>query len=359
MAGSSFTITEENPADWTIEQVALGVDMGNELSEEILPGEPPTPLDAAWAAHNAAPERLRRFSYRAWAADGTLAGAAGAAVDPDFDDNPDVLGCTLSVRTPYRRRGLGLRLLAHVVALAAREGPTRLVGDTSEPLPAGAAFATAMGAQAKLSEHINHLLTSNVDRARLETWVADGPRRAPDYELLSWDGAIPEDHLEAFIDLVHVMNDAPRDDFELNDFTLTPREWREGEEQLDAIKGECWTLVARRTTDGALAGFHDVTWLPHDPTFVYVGATGVRPEHRGHALGKWLKAAMTLRILDERPEVDDIRTGNADSNDAMLGINREMGYRPLLATTGWELDVAAAAARLTERGVDIPTLTRR
>jgi hypothetical protein len=68
---------------------------------------------------------------------------------------------------------------------------------------------------------------------------------------------------------------------------------------------------------------------------------------------------MTLRILDERPEVDDIRTGNADSNDAMLGINREMGYRPLLATTGWELDVAAAAARLTERGVDIPTLTRR
>lgn len=49
---------------------------------------------------------------------------------------------------------------------------------------------------------------------------------------------------------------------------------------------------------------------------------------------------MSLRIMDDRPTVLDIRTGNADSNDAMMGINRAMGYVPLMATTTWELAVA-------------------
>lgn len=76
-------------------------------------------------------------------------------------------------------------------------------------------------------------------------------------------------------------------------------------------------------------------WNPQDPAVVWVGLTAVDPDHRGHALGKWLKATMTLRILDERPEASDIRTGNADSNDAMLGINRAMGYRPMLSIESW------------------------
>ena len=80
--------------------------------------------------------------------------------------------------------------------------------------------------------------------------------------------------------------------------------------------------------------------MPAYPKVMWVGSTGVRPEHRGHALGKWMKAAMTLRVLAEKPGVDDIRTGNADSNDAMLAINAAMGYRPLLGVTTWELPLA-------------------
>jgi len=107
--------------------------------------------------------------------------------------------------------------------------------------------------------------------------------------------------------------------------------------------------VARRQDDGAFAGFHDVGWSPTNPKVVWVDSTGVRPEHRGHALGKWLKAAMQLRILDERPDVREVRTGNADSNDAMLGINRAMGYKPFFATQIWELPVDTAAAWLESR----------
>ena len=45
---------------------------------------------------------------------------------------------------------------------------------------------------------------------------------------------------------------------------------------------------------------------------------------------------MLRRIMDERPEVKDVRTGNADSNDPMLGINYGMGFRPFIAETWWQ-----------------------
>jgi GNAT superfamily N-acetyltransferase len=164
--------------------------------------------------------------------------------------------------------------------------------------------------------------------------------------------------MEAYLDLVLVMNDAPRDDLEMNDFTLTEFEVRENEKQMEALKIEHWTLVARRKSDGAFAGFHDVSWLPFEPKFVHVGSTGVRPEHRGHALGKWLKAVMTLRVMNERPDVEEIRTGNADSNDAMLGINKQMGYRQKLGVTTWEVPTETAADWLKSRGIDIPERTK-
>ncbi|HUP84616.1 MAG TPA: GNAT family N-acetyltransferase [Acidimicrobiales bacterium] len=188
----------------------------------------------------------------------------------------------------------------------------------------------------------------------LERWVADAASRSADYELLGWDGPVHDEHMERWLDLVLVMNTAPRDDLDLNDFTLTAEEVREHERIAAAGGYEPWTLVVRHKETGAWAGFHDVMYDPTQPQYVYVDSTGVRPEHRGHALGKWLKAAMTLRVLDERPGVTHIRTGNADSNDAMLGINREMGYRPLIAQSVWELPVETAATWLADRGVALP-----
>jgi GNAT superfamily N-acetyltransferase len=356
VTGGDYTFTDEDPKAFTREQVSVALDLNNEVVEELLPGEPPTPLDAAWAAHEAVPARTRRYAFRAWAPDGSLAGATSGRIDPEDTDNPDILGCSIAVRAGHRRHGIGSRLLAYAVAVARNEQRTRIIGNTYESMPPAAAFASAFGGESKSAEHVNHLPIAEVDRPLMEKWVGEGPGRAPDYELLMWTGAVPDEHLEPFLDLFLVMNDAPRDDYEMNDFTLTPAQWREHEEQLDAIKGEQWTVVARRTSDGALAGFHNVFWYPYAPTHVQVGATGVRPEHRGHALGKWLKATMTLRVMDERPDVADIRTGNADSNDAMLGINREMGYRPLLGATGWELDVDTVAQRLADRGIEIPPL---
>ncbi len=349
-AGDTYSITVHDPKDDSDEEIAEQVALSNEAHAEVLPEDPPTPVERAIAVHRAAPEGHRRWSFRARDTDGSLAATAGTGFNPHHDDNPDMLCVSIAVSAAHRRRGLGSRLLSELVSVARQQGRTRLVSMTNERVAAGAGFAREVGAEAKQKLHVNHLPLDTVDRATLERWVAEGPQRAADYELIGWDGPVPDEHMENWLDLVPVMNTAPLDDLEVNDFTITEELVREGERMRAAGGGWRWTLVARHR-DGTWAGLHDVIYNPTTPKVAWVGMTGVRPEHRGHALGKLLKAAMTLRVLDERPQVTEIRTGNADSNDAMLGINKAMGYRPLIAQTTWELAVDAAEAWLRKRGL--------
>lgn len=352
-AGSTFTITQVDPLEDTDDVVIERVELSNRLRAEILPDDPPQPPEPALAAQRVLPTRYRRYSFRVRDDAGRLVGGAGGSIDPDHDDNPDMFWMNINLLPECRRFGLGTQLLARVVAVARQEGRTRLIANTNEGAVGGREFAEAVGAEMKSYFHMNALYLDEVDRTMLERWMAEGPERAADYELISWDGPVPDEHMANWLELVLVMNTAPRDDLEMNDFTITEEEVRESERVQLTAGVEPWTIVARRRSDGVWAGFHDVGYHPADPGVVHVGATGVLPEHRGHALGKWLKAAMTLRVLDERPQVKQIRTGNADSNDAMLGINKAMGYRPVIAQTTWELSVDAAEAWLRGRGVAI------
>ena len=344
--GDGYTITRCDPRHDTDEEIAERFELSNILREESDPTAPPPRLERVIASHRHMPERIRRIAFRARDADGRLVGGAGTAIDPDHDDNPDMLWVNVHVLPDHRGRGVGRRLVTEMVDFARSDARTRMVMDTIDTVPAGIRFAELLGGEAKQAWHINRLVCADVARAQLEQWVAEAPSRAPDYELLAFDGPVPDDIVEDFVDLVHVMNTAPRDDLEMNDFTFTVEQLRE-EERIGIAAGlERWTVVVRRTSDGALAGFHDVHYDPKTPPIVHVGATGVRPEHRGFAIGKWLKAAIQLRILDELPEFTEVRTGNADSNDAMLGINHAMGYKPFAATTTWEFRVDRVAEAL-------------
>jgi len=351
----NYRYTLQNPLEYTDEEIAQSVDLTNAIQAEALPEDPPVVLEQAIAQFRNMPKRLRRTSVRAWSPDGELIGSTGIRIDPDHDDNPDLLFGNVTVRADHRRQGVGTQLLAYFVALAKKEDRTRLVGDTNGRLP-GAEFAELIGAEIKQAVHMNHLPIASVDVEKMKQWVADGPVRAADYEIFGWDGNVPEEHMENFLDAVLVMNTAPRDDLEMNDFTITADQVREQEKVANAVGVIPWQLIARRKSDGAWAGIHDVSWNPEEPDTVYVGATGVRPEHRGHALGKWLKAVMTLRVIEERPNVTSIRTGNADSNDAMLGINKEMGYVPFISQTVWEISTADAEQWLKSRGVELPAV---
>jgi L-amino acid N-acyltransferase YncA len=333
-----YTFTEHDVAALTDAELALDAELMAVQRAEELPGDPPVPVDRYVAGVRSVPARTKRHAVRAWSTDGTLVGLAGCRIDPEHDTTPDLLEATVYVRPDHRRRGVGVGLVDRLAAYARSEIRNRLVTWSTSSVLGSDEFAQRLGARAVGHTSINHLPVAAVDRAQLDRWVEDGPRRAPGYELLAWDGPTPDEHLGAFADVYAVMNDAPLGDLEHNDTKFTPALIREWELSNVALGNEAWTLVAR-ANDGTFVGLHTVSWAAWRPTVVNVADTGVRREHRGHALGKWLKAAMTLRIVDERPTVTEIVTGNDTGNAAMLGINTAMGYRLKMSATTWELTI--------------------
>ena len=55
---------------------------------------------------------------------------------------------------------------------------------------------------------------------------------------------------------------------------------------------------------------------------------------------------MALKLREAYPSVRRIDTENAGSNAPMLGINVEMGFKPILIQNVWQGDLAAIRANL-------------
>src|SRR5215212_251669 len=260
--------------------------------------------------------------------DGRLLGRATLWIE-HREENQHFAELWLVVRPEARRRGLGRRLLEVAVERAREKGRTTLMG-----MPVvgseGAAAARALGAEVALVNRISRLRTVELDRSLLEGWVARAPERAAGYSLVAFEDPTPEDLLEQFASLMAVMNTAPRGDMDMEDEIYTPEVIREFEASMGRKGTSLWTLAARHDATGDLAGYTTLFFPKHRPWQAQQGDTGVDPAHRNKGLGRWLKAVNLLRLLDERPEVQVIDTGNASTNEPMLNINVALGFRPLV-----------------------------
>jgi GNAT superfamily N-acetyltransferase len=145
------------------------------------------------------------------------------------------------------------------------------------------------------------------------------------------------------------MNTAPIGELEYEDDRYTPELWRAKESSLLARNYDWWTLCARHQDSGELAGFTEVLFPQLWPETAYQEDTGVWPKHRNRGLGRWLKAVMAQRVLDERPSVERIETWNAGSNEAMLNINVAMGFEPVENWGDWQVGTEVARAALAGR----------
>jgi GNAT superfamily N-acetyltransferase len=341
-------ISELDIRNLTDDEIVELNDFGNLMGAESRPEDPPTPIELARAGMRNIPDFAAIRLFVARDADGSIAAVANAAF-MRVEENKHLLETSISVRPDARRRGIATALLRLALDVADSEGRTLVVSATSERVSAGEAFAEAVGAEAAQANHINRLVLADVDRDLVRRWIDDGPRRAPGYSLEWLDGIFPDDKLEEILDVLAVMNDAPRDDMQIEDTRWTPERYRDAVKGVEALGVEMWWLFARHDETGQLVGLTDVSWIPAEPDRISQGNTGVRPEHRGHALGKWLKATMLQRIFDERTQAAEIRTGNADSNDAMLGINRKLGFKPHRAHTTWQVTTEQVRVYLDTR----------
>jgi GNAT superfamily N-acetyltransferase len=259
--------------------------------------------------------------------EGRLLGRAGLWFE-HRPDNQHLAELWLVVRPDARRQGIGRRLFDAAAERARAEGRTTLVGITA--LDSEAAVATkALGAEVGLIDRISRLHTAEVDRALLDAWIARAPERAAGYSLVAWDDHSPDELLEQFAALTGVMNTAPRGELDIEDEVYTPEMIREFEGSMVRKGTKIWTVAARHDATGELVGYTALFLRKHRPWHAQQGDTAVDPAHRDKGLGRWLKAVNLRRLLEERPAVRVVDTGNASSNEPMLNINVALGFRPL------------------------------
>jgi mycothiol synthase len=319
----------------------------NELKDEARPEDPKTPLERTIAQVKNLPDFLSFREF--WIRDSERLIAVAYAWWRKTEENRHLAWADVSVLADARGRGIGKRLLRHLVDVVKADGRTLMSGSTVDRLPSGEAFCRRIGAEVGQEVHTNRLLIADVDTGLVRRWMEEGPVRAPGYSLVAVDGPLPDDIAQNAVDAIDIMNTAPRDDLDWEDFTLTVEHMREIEKAGLAEGTERWFVFARHDDSGRFVGLTEMFWNPASPKVVNQGDTGVHPDHRGHAIGKWLKATTLERVMRERPQVDQIRTGNADSNDAMLGINHALGFTPYIAHLNWQVSVERVEEYLSER----------
>jgi GNAT superfamily N-acetyltransferase len=256
-----------------------------------------------------------------------------------MEENQHLAQFDIGVQPEYRRQGLGRRLLALVTKTARASNRRLLLTETVNRIPAGEAFMTRLGAQKGLEGHVNQLRLVDLDRGLLQRWLEQGRARMAEFELGLWEGPYPEEQLPAIAQLVELTNQQPFGKLEIEDMHMTPEQLRQSEKLLIARGNQRWTYYIVEKATGKFAGYTETVWNPNRPEILRQDMTGVFPEYRNKGIGRWLKAAMLEKVLKERPEVNYVRTGNADTNATMLKINNELGFKPYMANALWQVEI--------------------
>jgi hypothetical protein len=205
-------------------------------------------------------------------------------------------------------------------------GRTKVGGYCWDGSP-GEAFAAHHG-YPRLFQSVNrrqHLDEVSPDRVR--ELHAAALRAAEDYEVLHVGGRTPADLLEDVARMAEAINDAPLDDLDIEDEVFTAERVAAYESaQLQGGK-RLYRGIARHRDTGELAGNTVVAVEAERPGVGHQHDTSVVRAHRGHRLGLLLKTDMMLWLAEAEPALRTVDTFNAESNDHMIAVNEELGYR--------------------------------
>ena len=323
--------------------------INNAQRAEILPDDPPIPLEESMRSLKNLPDFVDAFAWAAWDANHQEMIASGNIHIARTEENQHIAEMGIYVRQPYRRQGVGTWLLAKISEVARAENRRLLVTESVGNLESGEAFLFRIGGEKGLVGHLNQLRLDELDLRLVETWLERGRGNESVFSLGLWEGPYPENQMDAILELRELENQAPIEDLDIEPTHLTREQVRQIENQLFARGFQRWTFYLIERATGKMAGYTETVWNPNRPYFLYQDMTGVFPEYRNRGLGRWLKAAMIDKIRHERPEVKFIRTENADSNAAMLKINHELGFKPYISSPIWQIPLEKVEAYLAER----------
>lgn len=311
-------------------------DLYDVLDDEEIPGNPPTPFAqraAEWRRH------ADRFPINRWILRSDGAIVATAVTRCDTEQNLDNGYGRIAVHPDHRGNGHARALATPMFDHLENDGRTRFETWMKRDTPTEE-LAEKVGLKRALSERLSRLWIDDLDRNLMRQWIERASQRASDYELLYMSAPFPEEHLERFCEMMTIMNTAPLEDYEMEDEHFSPDDWRDIEKSVLSAESQLHNVTAVHKPTGEFVGFTQMKTQGLQPDLAHQWDTGVHPDHRNRGIGRWVKAAMIERILEEYPQVKRVETDNAASNDAMLSINVEMGFKPIHDGILWQGDLA-------------------
>ncbi|AEM84004.1 GNAT family N-acetyltransferase [Streptomyces violaceusniger] len=242
---------------------------------------------------------------------------------------------TLRVHPAERRKCVGSRLLDAAVG-AARDSARRCVIAQAEAVSPGDHFLVARGFRKVLTLRFSRLPLGDVDTTALAEIIE---RPHPGYRLVSWQGTVPDGLAQTFATSRHAMDDMPMDDTDYGTVTWDVDRVRAAAKVVEQRGDQLHTVVAIDASNGSIAAFTELV-IPGNGTGdgQHYG-TGVLPEHRGHGLGRWMKAESIRQAHGHYPDLGGLLTDTADSNTHMRQINDSLGYTPTHTTHQHQLDL--------------------
>lgn len=129
--------------------------------------------------------------------------------------------------------------------------------------------------------------------------------------------------------LESIDNDMPKENASFEDIELTDEMFQYRYDLLKPLKRTRWHYIAIHEESNKPAGITEVLIDKKKPIVIYQGETGVFHKYRGNKLGLTLKYLMLAEILTNELTVKSKywMTFNADSNEHMILINDELGYK--------------------------------
>ena len=241
-------------------------------------------------------------------------------------DNTHLAWLWLGVDPAYRRRGYGSEVLERMLVEVKAAGRTS-VGTDGWESPQALGFAARHGLEKKSQAIMRRQHLEDLPDGLVRRLYDEAAGHATDYELVRIVGHTPPDMVEAMVELAAAINDAPTDDLDIEDEVFSAERLKAYEDAILARGNRFYRLVARHKETGALGGHTLVAVEGQRPSVGDQHDTAVRREHRGHRLGLLLKAGMLLWLAEVEPQLETVDTWNAESNDHMIWVNEQLGYR--------------------------------
>ena len=289
-------------------------------------------LDEVRAEMRQVSDYWRRTAFVARDA-GRTVGAAWLALP--LQDNLHRGELFVAVLPSIRRQGIGTALLEHLEGIARAEGRTVAGAESDWPTDAGPdgagwpgpEFLARRGYEQVLLD-VQRRLPLPVPSELLEDLAAQAGPHADGYELRSWVGPVPDEHVAGWAALdASLETEAPTGGLDLEPRAAAVAKVRE-DEQLFAAQGRTSYATVALDTTGEVVAYTQIARSRDGTGKAYQEGTLVRRDHRGHRLGLAVKVA-NLRLFQDAglDDVDQLVTYNAASNEHMIAVNEALGFR--------------------------------